>query len=59
VHNLLAVHQAKTNHNHNIRVEEIDNMAWQPPEVMPRASDRHHPPLAGLTAILKATIQAH
>ncbi len=60
VHNLLAVHhQAKTNHNHNISVEEIDNMAWQPPEVMPRASDRHHPPLAGLTAILKQTIQAN
>ncbi|CAK9259168.1 unnamed protein product [Sphagnum jensenii] len=60
VHNLLAVHhQAKTNHNHNISVERIDNMAWQPPEVMPRASDRQHPPLAGLTAILKETIQAH
>jgi hypothetical protein len=29
------------------------------PEVMPRASDRHSPPLAGLTAILKETIQAH
>jgi hypothetical protein len=28
-------------------------------EVMPRASDRLSLPLAGLTAILKETIQAH
>ncbi|CAN5970926.1 unnamed protein product [Sphagnum jensenii] len=31
LHNLLAVcDQAKTNHDHNISVEEIDNTAWQP-----------------------------
>jgi len=31
LHNLLAVcDQAKTNHDYNISVEEIDNMAWQP-----------------------------
>ncbi len=31
LHNLMAVcDQAKTNHDYNISVEEIDNMAWQP-----------------------------
>jgi len=31
LHNLLAVcDEAKTNHDYNISVEEIDNTAWQP-----------------------------
>jgi len=45
-------HYAKTDHDHHIIVKEIDNTAWQPPEVKPKAAERP-PPFAGLSAIFK------
>jgi len=45
-------HYAKTDHDHHITVKEIDNTAWQPPEVKSRAAERP-PPIAGLSAIFK------
>jgi uncharacterized protein (TIGR01615 family) len=45
-------HYAKTDHDHHITVKEIDNTAWQPPEVKPKAAERP-PPFAGLSAIFK------